>query len=49
MPIVRRSNKKAEKIAFDIIGVPMNMQSKKTPEQKKLDQILSIQSIGRTR
>jgi hypothetical protein len=37
MPIMPRPNKKAEKIAFDILGIPQNMRKpvKKVKQTKK--------------
>jgi len=35
MPSMPRSNKKATKIAYDILGTPPNMQGKKTKKPKK--------------
>jgi len=47
MPAMPRPNKKATQIAFNILGVPANMRSKKTESQKKLDQQLLAQQTSR--
>lgn len=41
--ITPRSNKKAEKIAFDILGKPANLRSKPTAKQKRIDDELKSQ------
>ena len=37
MATTYRTNKKATKIAFDILGVPANLRSKKTEKEKEQD------------
>lgn len=43
MPAMRRPSRKAEKIAFNIIGVPVNLSRKQTRQQKKKDELVSYQ------
>jgi len=47
MPAMPRPNKKCTKIAFNILGTPANMRSKKTESQKKLDEQLLAQQTSR--
>jgi len=49
MPSAPRTNKKAEKIAFNIIGKPENLKSKKNANNKKIDKILFNQKTRRIR
>lgn len=40
-----RANKKAQKIAFKVLGIPRNMEIiKKSPKQKELEQRLMVQN-----
>jgi len=43
MPAMRRPSRKAEKIAFNIIGVPANLDRKQTRKQKNKDELISYQ------
>ena len=49
MPSAPRTNKKASKIAFNIIGKPENMKSKKNKKEKKMDAVLLTQYNKRVR
>ena len=49
MPVMPRSNKKATKIAFDILGTPANYLEKKTARQKKIDRRLLFHDTARVR
>jgi hypothetical protein len=43
MPVMPRSSKKGQKIAFAILGVPSNLKSKKTKYQKFIDKRLKFE------
>lgn len=45
MAIQERSNKKAEKIAWKVLGEPDNIATKQTPREKKLDKRLDYEVI----
>jgi|WetSurMetagenome_2_1015567.scaffolds.fasta_scaffold538189_2 hypothetical protein len=47
MPSMPRSNKKAERIAYDILGVPANIRVIKTKKQKDLDKQIEYQKTDR--
>jgi len=49
MPGVPRVKGKATQIAWKILGVPLNMQSKKTPNQKKISKRLTFEETTRVR
>ncbi len=50
MPIMPRPNKKAEKVAFDILGTPANLQKdQKTPKQNKVNKELVFEETVRVR
>lgn len=49
MPGMPRMNKKSAKIAYNIIGVPSNMQQKKPKEQKKINERLVFEETQRVR
>ena len=42
MPTQIRQNGAGKKIAFSILGIPANMLSKKTEQQKKRDESLAL-------
>jgi len=45
MPAAPRSNEKATKIAFKVLGVPKNLELlKKTPREKEIERILKAQN-----
>lgn len=45
MPFMPRSDKKAEKIAWKVLGKPDNMISKETPKERELRNRLDYQVI----
>lgn len=49
MPLMYRPNKKASKIAFDIIGKPQVFDYKRSAAQKKVDKELASQETSRVR
>ena len=49
MPGMPRPNKKATKIAFDLLGTPPNLREKKTALQKKIDRRLLYDDTQRVR
>lgn len=49
MPIMIRWNKKADKIAYSLLGKPANMQDHKTAFQKKIDKQLVYQKTARSK
>lgn len=49
MPGMPRIPGKAKKIAFKILGVPANIASKKTPEQKNVDRRIIFDETIRVR
>ncbi len=49
MPAMIRGNKKAQKIAYDILGTPANIKDKKSAFQKEIDKRIVYQSTYRFR
>ena len=49
MACAPRSNKKATKIAFDVLGTPPNLKSKRTAKQQWIDKMLSQQETSRVK
>lgn len=49
MPAAPRFNKKAQKIAFSILGTPANMQSGKKAYRIKTDKVIDYQNTARIR
>lgn len=49
MPAMPRSNKKATKIVYKILGVPAPMASKKTPKQIKINSRLVAEETVKVR
>ena len=49
MPTAPRSDKKAKKIAFKILGVPANMKDQETPKKKKINKRLVFEETIRVR
>jgi hypothetical protein len=49
MPAMPRMSNKATKIAYKILGIPANVQSKKTKKQKKLEEALTAEETVRVR
>jgi hypothetical protein len=49
MPAMVRSNKKAEKIAHKILGIPVNLQEKPTRDKKKIEDKIQGEIISRDR
>jgi len=49
MPAIPRISKKAQKIAFAILGVPVNLQVKRTKQQKRVNQRLLFEETVRVR
>lgn len=47
MPAMPRSNKKAQKVAWSIIGVPANIKYSKSPFSKKIRKALDFQYTSR--
>lgn len=45
MPVMPRYNKKAEKIAWKVLGKPDNIAVKQTPRERELDNKLDYQVI----
>lgn len=44
-----RTKSKATKIAYKILGVPLNLQGKKTPKQEKIDKRLTFEDTRQVR
>lgn len=49
MPVAPRAKSKATKIAYKIMGIPANMQSKKDESQKKINERLVFEETQRVR
>jgi hypothetical protein len=49
MPVIPRMSGKAKKIAYAILGVPANIQSKRTKQQKRVNQRLLFEETVRVR
>lgn len=49
MPIMKRLNNKATKIAYKVVGTPANIRHKKTPEEKRIDYKLRYDETSRVR
>ncbi len=49
MPATVRSNMKAKKIAFGILGTPPNLKDKKTPLQLRINKHLLFENTQRVR
>lgn len=49
MPAMRRINKKAEKIAFKIMGKPANIAFKRDKEQQRINKRLIFEETVRAR
>ena len=49
MPVMPRYLKKATKIAFDILGTPPNLSTKKTVREKEIDRRLLYENTQRVR
>lgn len=49
MPAAPRSNKKATKIAWSILGKPANMQFKPSEKEKEIDRRLLFEETTRVR
>lgn len=49
MPAMRRINKKAAKIAYQIMGVPANIAFKPTKEQERIEKRLQFEDTVRAR
>jgi len=49
MPGMLRPKGKARRIAYKILGVPANLQSKRTPEEKKINRRLIYEETWRSR
>lgn len=49
MPGMVRPKGKGKKIAFEVLGVPANMQEHKTPREKKVDERLTFEETVRVR
>lgn len=49
MPAMPRISNKATKIAYKILGVPANMESKKTKRKRKLEERLTAEETVRVR
>lgn len=49
MPAAPRPSKKATKIFFNILGVPANMNSKKSKKQKEIERSLMAQQTTMVR
>ena len=49
MPIMLRWNKKATKIAYNILGKPANMESKNKKEDNRIDRRLLFEETIRVR
>lgn len=47
MPVMIRPSKKTEKIAYNIIGTPPNIEDKKSAKMKKIDRQLNHQNGSR--
>ena len=45
MPAMLRQNKKATKIAWAILGKPMNMNDKNPYKDKNIDRVLAIENL----
>jgi len=49
MPCATRPNKKAKKIAYAILGVPMNLQKQNWKKNKKVENRLVFEETSRVR
>ena len=49
MPAMVRSDKKAEKIAWDILGKPANLQEKTDKKRKRVEQKIQGEIVSRDR
>ena len=49
MPVMRRIDKKAEKIAFKIMGTPPNIAFKRNKEQQRINKRLIFEETVRAR
>ncbi len=49
MPAMVRSNKKAEKIAYNILGKPANLQEKPTLQKQKVEDKIQGEIVSRDR
>jgi hypothetical protein len=49
MPQAIRTKSKATKIAYKVLGVPLNLQGKKTPKQKEVNKRLIFEETARIR
>lgn len=49
MPTMPRIDNKSKKIAYKILGIPANMDDKKTQEQTKIDKRLNFEETIRVR
>lgn len=49
MPVMLRPPGKAKKIAYKILGVPANIQSKRDKEQKRINRRLIFEETTRVR
>lgn len=49
MPVMPRMNNKAKKIAYNILGVPANMRTKRTKSESKINQRLLFEETVRVR
>ena len=49
MPVMKRLNNKATKIAYKVLGVPLNIKHKKTDQEKRIDYKLRYDETSRVR
>ena len=49
MPTMPRIDNKSKKIAYKILGIPANLDDKKTPEQNKINKRLDFEETIRVR
>lgn len=49
MPAMLRHDKKATRIAFKLIGTPMNFTSKKSEKQREIDRRIWFEETSRSR
>lgn len=49
MPAMPRMSSKSTKIAYKVLGIPANMQSKKTKKQKEMERRLTAEETVRVR
>jgi hypothetical protein len=49
MPAAPRIDSKATKIAYKVLGKPLNMQGKKTPKEKEIDRNAGVHQFNRIR